>query len=137
MNSTSTINVAVPVRAVFLSIEGSFMLLTAYKLLSYRLESNRTVTVLARDSIAYFIIIFVLQSLNLYSDINVNFPLALSGPAMCTTSIAVGRMMMNIRGLIFDDPKYTVHLQALQFVKGPDSNAEVELGIQDGVVESG
>jgi len=93
------------------------------------LTLSTRVNVLARDSIAYFIIIFglctlvlanclykhliivlVLQSINLYSDIKVTFPLALSGwvniwsgtskhvlivfrsffsPAMCTTSIAV------------------------------------------------
>ncbi|KIM79938.1 hypothetical protein PILCRDRAFT_9833 [Piloderma croceum F 1598] len=129
LNSTSTINIAVPTRAVCLSIEGTFMFLIAYKIRPYQRRLNRTITVLARDSIAYFIIIFILQSLNLYSDINFNFPLALSGPAMCTTSIAVGRMMMNIRGLILDDPQHTVHLNSFQFAKGSesDSTAVMEL----------
>jgi hypothetical protein len=27
----------------------------------------------------------------------------------------VGRIMMNLRGLIMDDPEHTLHLQALQF----------------------
>jgi hypothetical protein len=32
----------------------------------------------------------------------------------------VGRMMMNIRGLILDDPEHTVHLQTLQFAERTD-----------------
>jgi hypothetical protein len=40
-----------------------------------------------------------------------------------TSSRKVGRMMMNIRGLIMDDSKHTVHLQALQFINA-DSNFE-------------
>ena len=33
-------------------------------------------------------------------------------------------MMMNIRGLIMEDPEYTVHLQTLQFA--PRNNADSE-----------
>jgi len=129
-DSMSTINAALPTRAICLSIEGTFMLLIAYKIRPYQRQLNRTVTVLARDSLAYFIIIFVLQSLNLYSDIHFTFPLALSSPAMCVTSIAVGRMMMNIRGLIMDDPQHTVYLHNLEFVKESESEstAVMELG---------
>jgi hypothetical protein len=57
----------------------------------------------------------------------------LFSPAQCAASIAVsrgyfmgilwnqhhpnqvGRMMMNIRGLVLDDPDHTTHLQTLQF----------------------
>jgi hypothetical protein len=38
-------------------------------------------------------------------------------------------MMMNIRGLVLDDPEFTVHLQTLQFASntGPtDSSSENE-----------
>jgi hypothetical protein len=36
----------------------------------------------------------------------------------------MGRMMMNLRGIIFDDPEHTVHLQTLQFAAGPGSEDE-------------
>jgi hypothetical protein len=32
-----------------------------------------------------------------------------------TSPYKVGRMMMNIRGLILEDPEHTLHLQTLQF----------------------
>ena len=36
----------------------------------------------------------------------------------------VGRMMMNIRGLILDDPEHTVYLQTLEFPRRHDSGPE-------------
>jgi hypothetical protein len=36
----------------------------------------------------------------------------------------MGRMMMNLRGIIFDDPEHTVHLQTLQFAAGRSSEDE-------------
>jgi hypothetical protein len=33
-------------------------------------------------------------------------------------------MMMNLRGLILDDPEHTVHLQTLEFARRHDSNSE-------------
>jgi hypothetical protein len=38
----------------------------------------------------------------------------------------VGRMMMNIRGLILDDSEHTVHLPTLQFVARTYAGSEVE-----------
>jgi len=38
----------------------------------------------------------------------------------------VGRMMMNIRGLIMDDPEHTVHLQTLEFADRHRSGSEIE-----------
>jgi len=35
-------------------------------------------------------------------------------------------MMMNIRGLILDDPGHTVHLQTLEFINHPDSSSEID-----------
>jgi hypothetical protein len=35
-------------------------------------------------------------------------------------------MMMNIRGLILDDPEHTTHLQTLQFVAPVNSDSEPE-----------
>jgi hypothetical protein len=38
----------------------------------------------------------------------------------------VGRMMMNIHGLIMDDPEHTVHLQTLEFADRNCSGSETE-----------
>jgi hypothetical protein len=38
----------------------------------------------------------------------------------------VGRMMMNIRGLIMDDPEHTVHLQTLEFADSNCSGSEIK-----------
>jgi hypothetical protein len=35
-------------------------------------------------------------------------------------------MMMNIRGLILDDPEHTVHLKTLQFAASPNSVSEIQ-----------
>jgi len=35
-------------------------------------------------------------------------------------------MMMNIRGLVLDDPEHTVHLQTLQFANALDPGLEIE-----------
>jgi hypothetical protein len=35
-----------------------------------------------------------------------------------------GRMMMNIRGLILDDPGNTIHLKSLHFAEGTYSDSE-------------
>ena len=35
-------------------------------------------------------------------------------------------MMMNIRGLILDDPEHTVHLQALTFITRKNADSETE-----------
>jgi hypothetical protein len=38
----------------------------------------------------------------------------------------VGRMMMNIRGLIMGDPEHTTHLQTLQFAAPANAGSEIE-----------
>jgi hypothetical protein len=43
-----------------------------------------------------------------------------------TLSHKVGRMMMNIRGLILDDPEHTVHLQTLQFAARMKTDSDAE-----------
>ena len=35
-------------------------------------------------------------------------------------------MMMNICGLILDDPEHTVHLQTLEFLRHPNPGPEIE-----------
>jgi hypothetical protein len=41
----------------------------------------------------------------------------------------VSRMMMNIRGLILDDPEHTTYLQTLQFVTVTNSDSGTELEV--------
>jgi hypothetical protein len=43
-----------------------------------------------------------------------------------SSSHKVGRMMMNIRGLIMDDPEHTIHLQTLQFVARTNPGSDTE-----------
>jgi hypothetical protein len=43
-----------------------------------------------------------------------------------TSSHKVGRLMMNIRGLIMDDPEHTVHLQTLQFAAHTNPGSEID-----------
>jgi len=108
-----------------MSVEGILMLLTAYKLLSYRNDLNRTITVLARDSIAYFVVVFACLAVILATNIR-NNTVFFQVPAQCVASVAVGRMMMNIRGLVLDDPEHTVHLQTLQFARQTNSSTEMD-----------
>jgi len=41
----------------------------------------------------------------------------------------VGRMMMNIRGLILDDPEHTIYLQTFQFAAATNSDSGIELEV--------
>ena len=38
--------------------------------------------------------------------------------------------MMNIRGLIMEDPEHTTHLQTLQFATQANAGSEIEEGIE-------
>jgi hypothetical protein len=42
-----------------------------------------------------------------------------------------GRMMMNLRGLMLDDPEHTVHLHTLRFADYHDSGLWIEEGTLD------
>jgi hypothetical protein len=39
----------------------------------------------------------------------------------------VGRMMMNIRGLIMSDPEHTTHLRTLQFAAPANASSDSEI----------
>jgi hypothetical protein len=106
----------------FLAIEAVLMLLTVYKSIAYRNQTNRAIIVLARDSILYFVVVFACLVSVLALDIPLYITVSIQIPAQCVASIAVGRMMMNIRGLVLDDPEYTAHLTTLQFVPGVQPN---------------
>jgi len=114
--------------AIFLLVEGALMLLTAYKIFSYRNEMNRTVTMPSRDSIVYFAVVFgcLMLCVIAFSDHIISISLAI--PTQCI-AIAVGHMMMNIRGLILEDPERTLYLQTLQFARRTHSGSDVELEV--------
>jgi len=112
-----------------LSLESALMLLTIYKVIPYRNGTNQAITMLARDSMVYFVIVVVGLTLTVANDIRpfisqLGFPVL--PPTQCIVSISVGRMMMNIRGLIMDDPEHTVHLQTLEFADRHCSGSEIE-----------
>jgi hypothetical protein len=44
--------------------------------------------------------------------------------------------MMNLRGLILDDPEHTAHLQTLQFAGRTHSGSDIEEEIWDDMVTS-
>ena len=45
-----------------------------------------------------------------------------------TSMHQVGRMMMNIRGLIPEDPENVVHLSSSQFLQDPNLGLQIEEG---------
>jgi len=110
----------------FLPVEGIIMLLTVYKTLLYRNQTNKTIALLARDSLVYFIVVFACMASILASNVGSAFRVNIQAPTQCITSIAVGRMMMNIRGLILDDPEHTTHLKTLQFAARTNIDSEIE-----------
>jgi hypothetical protein len=44
-----------------------------------------------------------------------------------TSAQKVSRMMMNIRGLIMEDPEHTIHLQTLEFAVRTNPGSEIEM----------
>jgi len=58
---------------------------------------------LARDSIVYFIVVFGSLLLCVIGDFVYHISVSLAITTQCMASIAVGRMIINIRGLILED----------------------------------
>jgi len=114
-------------RAIILFVDGIFVILMSYKLLLYRNEMNTTITMLARDSIVYFLIVFIFHVLKLIVAIQGDLVPNFSYPTQCITILVVSRMMMNIRGLIMDDPEHTIHLQTLEFAAHTNPGSETEM----------
>jgi len=106
----------------FTIFDGIIMFLTLYKVFPFRGGHGRTVSLLARDSIVYFVVLFSTMVINeIVYKLGIQFDLQL--PSECIACISVSRMMMNIRGLAMDDPDNTVHLQTLRFASNGSSNA--------------
>jgi hypothetical protein len=102
----------------FIIFDGTLVILTLYKAFSYRTLSSHTIRLLARDSVIYFAIMLMVLLENVLTNVlTTNLPITI--PADWIACIAVSRMMMNIRGLVFDDPRGTdglsLKLTALKF----------------------
>jgi len=101
----------------FVIFDGILLILSTFKVFAYfRQELNPTVRLLARDSIVYFVIMFAAILADVII-ITLGASLIISIPPESIACIAVSRMMLNIRGLVFDDPHGTagVNLTTLQF----------------------
>jgi len=85
---------------------------------------NQTIAMLARDSIIYYILIFACLVITIIADTDYNIKIDVAVLTQCISSIAVGRMMMNIRGLIMDDPEHTTNLKTLQFATRTNVGSE-------------
>jgi len=98
----------------FTILDGIIMLLTSYKVFPFRDGHNSTVALLARDSIVYFVVIFSTSLINIaaYTQ-ELGFSLMI--PIQCIACVSISRMMMNLRGLVMDDPGNTVRFQTLKF----------------------
>jgi len=119
----------------FLIFDGVLLMLTAFQIFSYsRQNLNPVVKMLARDSIIYFALLFAALLVNVILATMPN-GLVIRFPAECIACIAVSRMMMNMRGLAFDDPHGTeginrsaMPLDTLNFVtQGTEDNGQFEV----------
>jgi len=104
--------------------DGIIMLLTLYKAFPFRGGRSPTASLLARDSVFYFIALFSAMIANLFGT---TFGLNLMLPAECIASISISRMMMNLRGLVMDDPDNTAHLRTLKFASNGTISATFEV----------
>jgi len=109
----------------FTIFDGVIMLLTLYKVSSFRHCHGPAVSLLARDSIVYFLVLFSTLVINLVVYKH-DFFFGLMVPSQCIVCISISHMMMNIRGLVMDDPDNTVHLRTLKFA--PRDGAGDRLG---------
>jgi len=102
----------------FICFDGILLLLTLVKTLSYQNNSNPAIRILARDSVFYFTLMFLCFAENIMVATIGNAVNAYIR-AEWIACIAVSRLMMNIRGLKFDDPDGTIGVQfsTLQFQK--------------------
>lgn len=115
-STNSPVDTYFRVWAILLSFEGVLLLLTAYKVFSSRNTMGLTISLIARDSIVYFLVVFACATAMLAYDLHPQASvISIEIPALCTTSIMMTRMMMNIRGLVLADPAHTSHLKTLEF----------------------
>jgi len=99
--------------------DGILLTLALVKAFAFRGNFNPTIRLLARDSVLYFVLMFACLVVNLAAGLpGLNIPVVI--PAEWIACIAVSRMMMNIRSLVFDDSgsSQRVELSTLVFQDG-------------------
>jgi len=94
----------------FICLEATLLILTLAKAFSYWNYSYITIKLLARDSIIFFAIMFVCLLENIIVVSGGRWLIVLI-PTEWIACMAVSRMMLNIRGLTFNDPLDTQGLQ--------------------------
>jgi len=94
----------------FICLEAILLVLTLAKTFSYWNHSNATIKLLAQDSMMYFAIMFVCMLENIIV-VSGNRWVVIMIPTEWIACMAVSRMMLNIRGLRFNDPLDTQGLQ--------------------------
>jgi len=95
----------------FLCFDGILLIPTLIKAFSFRVHSNSIIGLVARDSVFYFAFIFgcLLTNIIVYSS-GTSWPVDI--PTEWVACIAVSRMMMNIRGVMFDN---TLRTHGIEF----------------------
>jgi len=103
----------------FMCFDGILLTLALVKAFAFRGIFNPTIRLLARDSVLYFVLMFACLVVNLVAGLpGLNIPVVI--PAEWIACIAVSRMMMNIRSLVFDNSggSQRVELSTLVFQDG-------------------
>jgi len=121
--SNSSDDSSFPMWLSFLCFEALILLLTLWRLFGYRQNLRYTIRIIARDSVVYFVLAFSVCLYNVIIDTINGGPPEI--PVHIISCIAVTRMMLNIRSVVFDDPNHTSHAPtaAIQFKHLEDSSS--------------
>jgi len=111
----------------FICGDGILLILTLAKAFSYRDQFNRTIRLLARDSVLYFIPMFASLVWNVVAQSSAR-PGLLMVPSEWIACISVSRMMLSIRSLTFNEPLTTQRLNFSTLIFENRDHAE---GLQD------
>jgi len=118
----------------FACFDGILFILAFIKTLSYQENPCSIARILAQDSICYFAIAFGCQVINIVSQryFTIVTVVLVGFPAEWVACIAVSRMMMNIIGLVFDDPHGTlgIEISTLEFQRRTEDECNLEVPVQ-------
>jgi hypothetical protein len=96
---------------------------------------QRNIKMLARDSLVYFVVLFATQVVNTVTfRIGATFDLMMVSE--CISCISISRMMMNIRGLVAEDPDHTLYLQTLNFASNNSEDHPHRRGVRNPTITS-
>jgi len=120
----------------FTIFDGIIILVTLYRFFSFDAKSRSpTIKMLARDSLVYFVVLFATQVVNTVTfRIGATFDLMMVSE--CISCISISRMMMNIRGLVAEDPDHTLYLQTLNFASNNSEDHPHRRGVRNPTITS-